>query len=191
MRPSAGRSFGGRHRPARPDDPVRRGVSIHSQAPLEYWIARPSRATTSESVVPTPSAVIASVAKQSILPRKGRMDCFVAKPPRNRYRRKSGQAFVIAKAGIVGLGVTYTPTADVPLGQSGGFPGSCASCSVNRVYWETTKGDLGAVIGPINLSLISKQGDMLVNEYGKWSDKFVGNTGRPAGVRSERFARCR
>ena len=104
---------------------------------------------------------------------------------------KSGQAFVIAKAGIVGLGVTYTPTADVPLGQSGGFPGSCASCSVNRVYWETTKGDLGAVIGPINLSLISKQGDMLVNEYGKWSDKFVGNTGRPAGVRSERFARCR
>jgi hypothetical protein len=95
------------------------------------------------------------------------MDCFVAKPPRNRYRRKSGQAFVIAKAGIVGLGVTYTPTADVPLGQSGEFPGSCASCSVNRVYWETTKGDLGAVIGPINLSLISKQGDMLVNEYGK------------------------
>jgi hypothetical protein len=34
--------------PAKAGDPVRRGFSAQSPAPLEYWVARSSRAMTSE-----------------------------------------------------------------------------------------------------------------------------------------------
>jgi len=34
------------HRPAWPGDPVRRALSVWSAPPLEYWIARSSRAMT-------------------------------------------------------------------------------------------------------------------------------------------------
>jgi hypothetical protein len=34
--------------PAKAGDPVRRGLSAHALAPLEYWIARSSRAMTAE-----------------------------------------------------------------------------------------------------------------------------------------------
>jgi hypothetical protein len=57
--------------PAHAGDPVRRGFSVQSLAPLEYWIARSSRATTTVGIVRF-IHVIASAAKQPILSLRGK-----------------------------------------------------------------------------------------------------------------------
>jgi len=80
----------------------------------------------------------------------------------------SYQRFIAARAGLVGLGVTYDPSTDVPLGRSGQYPGNCTGCIVGRTYWETTeKGSAGIAAGPVNISILNKPGDTLVNEYNR------------------------
>jgi RHS repeat-associated protein len=78
---------------------------------------------------------------------------------------KSAQPFVTFRGGLVGAGVSYNPSTDIPIGASGQFPGNCALCSVSRVYWETTKGGLGVIAGPVNASVVKVEGNTLVNEY--------------------------
>jgi hypothetical protein len=58
--------------PAHAGYPVRRGLSAQSPTSLEYWITRIRG-----------RLVIASEAKQSIPPRKRKLDCFVESAPRN------------------------------------------------------------------------------------------------------------
>jgi RHS repeat-associated protein len=80
---------------------------------------------------------------------------------------KSGQPFGSIRGGLVGAGVSYDPSTDIPLGASGQFPGNCTLCSVSRVYWETTKGALGVIAGPVNVSVVKVEGSTLVNEYNR------------------------
>jgi RHS repeat-associated protein len=78
---------------------------------------------------------------------------------------KSAQPFGTIRGGLVGAGLSYDPSTDIPLGASGQFPGNCALCSISRVYWETIKGGLGVIAGPVNVSVVKVEGSTLVNEY--------------------------
>ncbi len=91
---------------------------------------------------------------------------------------QSAQLFGAFRAGLVGVGGTYNPSADVPIGSSGNYPGSCTYCQVNSVYWETTKGNLGATALGINVTAFQYQGSTLVNEYGQ-AGNLVSSTSIP------------
>jgi RHS repeat-associated protein len=80
----------------------------------------------------------------------------------------SFQPFITGRVGSVGVGLTYDSTTDIPLGKSGQYPGNCTRCDVGRVYWETAgKGSAGVTVGPVNVQVLNKPGDTMVNEYGR------------------------
>ena len=94
---------------------------------------------------------------------------------------KSGQAFWNFRAGLVGAGVSYNSSADIPIGPSGVYPGECSYCDVRSISWDTTVARLGAQIGPMNISLFNDQFSLNVSEYGKngflQAEKTQGNLG--------------
>jgi RHS repeat-associated protein len=92
--------------------------------------------------------------------------------------QQSNQPFVTLKWGLIWPGVAYNPSADIPMGLSGQYPGSCTSCNVGQIYWETSRGDVGLQLGPANVSLAQYQGSTLVNEYGQ-SGQFLSSTINP------------
>ncbi|WP_371348209.1 hypothetical protein [Ancylobacter sp. IITR112] len=81
--------------------------------------------------------------------------------------KKSGQAFWNVRAGLVGSGVSYNSSADIPIGPSGVYPGECSYCDVRSIDLDTTIARLGAQIGPVNISIFNDQSSLNVSEYGK------------------------
>ena len=70
--------------PAKAGDPVRRAFSIPSLAPLEYWVARSSRAMTSEK-----NCVLVLIRHSfAISPRAARVFLNITCPPEDRGRRE-------------------------------------------------------------------------------------------------------
>ncbi len=77
--------------PAKAAHTVRRGFSIQSLTPLEYWITRSSRATTVEGIAPTFAALANDGAKyESAFSRRDPPEsCFNLPPSKHRGRRES------------------------------------------------------------------------------------------------------
>ena len=84
---------------------LRRGLSIPSQVSLEYWIARSSRAmTVGNGRISRPS--LRAQAKQSMAPRKGRLDCFVALLLAMTWLKFHTQLRILAAGGARGFAET-------------------------------------------------------------------------------------
>ncbi|MGF1628172.1 MAG: RHS repeat-associated core domain-containing protein [Kiloniellaceae bacterium] len=79
---------------------------------------------------------------------------------------ESGQPFYKWRAGLkLAGGISYDPTADIPIGKSGQFAGQCTYCKVSSVKWESVKAYVGASAGPAKATLVSSTRDAIVNEY--------------------------
>ena len=89
--------------PAKAGDPVRRGLSIQSQPPLEYWIARSSRAMTAEIIL-TARFRLSFAISLSLSERKGAGKTGRWPHPQPRGRRKLAPSkFTTGSTGHPGL----------------------------------------------------------------------------------------